>query len=417
VRLYWRLLLLLAIGLTGALLWRELAADPGYLLLTFRGWAVESTLVVALGLFLVAWLLLVGLFALLRAPWRLWHRRRRQQSRERLAGGLLALQEGRWAKAEKLLQRAANDPGQRLAALLAAAQAAQARGDDLQAEKLLSRAAQADGEPAVLISCANRLLQRGQAASTVEMLEAARRRGVLPPLALELYARALSRNGRAVEALPLLAEIRRSQLRSGGVLHELECELAAASLVQADSFGELRQRLGQLEREWRQRPAVVAAFARRAADFGEIAAAADALEGALAKRWSEPLVALYGRLAHPQPRRALKRAEAWLEAQPDNATALLALGRLCRGEQLWGKAEEFLLKALDRGAGAAGWEALGELYAAQGDDGRARQALANALAVQRGESIKPVQRLERTPRALAALEERDHMGLPRLPTG
>lgn len=134
------LLALLAIALLGAWLWRVVAADPGYVQIALHGWVIETTLVVALtalALALVAaWLAL----SLLRLPWRYWTRRRRHIARERLAGGLVALHEGRWARAERLLTRAASDPQHRLPALLGAARAAQSRGDAARADALLAQA-------------------------------------------------------------------------------------------------------------------------------------------------------------------------------------------------------------------------------------------------------------------------------------
>ena len=38
--LFWRVLGLLALAALGALLWHTLAEDPGYVLVTLRGWSV-----------------------------------------------------------------------------------------------------------------------------------------------------------------------------------------------------------------------------------------------------------------------------------------------------------------------------------------------------------------------------------------
>ena len=134
--LFRRLLALLAIAILGAWAWQLLAQDPGYVLITLRGYSIETTLVVALAALLLFWIALRIVLWLLRLPFRHWKRRTRRIARERLAGGLVALHEGRWARAEKLLERAASDPALRLPALLGAARAAQARGDNAEAETL-----------------------------------------------------------------------------------------------------------------------------------------------------------------------------------------------------------------------------------------------------------------------------------------
>ena len=42
----------------------------------------------------------------------------------------------------------------------------------------------------------------------------------------------------------------------------------------------------------------------------------------------------------------IDKAESWLRRQPRDAALLLALGRLCRCQQLWGKAESYLEASL-----------------------------------------------------------------------
>jgi hypothetical protein len=42
----------------------------------------------------------------------------------------------------------------------------------------------------------------------------------------------------------------------------------------------------------------------------------------------------------------IARAEKWLEKHPEDARLLLALGRLCREQQLWGKAQSYFEASL-----------------------------------------------------------------------
>ncbi len=410
---YRGLLILLGVATLGAFGWHQLADDPGYLLLTWRGWSVETTLAVALvGLALVA-LLLWLLGNALRAPWRWWHRGRRRAARARFADGLLALHDGRWARAEKLLARAAGDAELRLPALLYASRAARERGQPTQADALLERAGRAGGVVAAALPEAERLLADQRAGTACELLDQLDREHTLPPKALELRARALAAAGRTDEAVALLPALRRSQVRDGDRWLELETELLRSHLAAADTASELAARWSALDRSQRLRPLLVAAYASRAARLGEADAAADAIERALAKQWSEPLVRLYGELPHRAA--ALKTAEHWLERHPDDPDVLLCLGRLCRREQLWGKAEAYLGRAIARGAGGAAWEALAEVFADQSDDSRARQAYANALAATRHEPVRPLLQLPKPGPEPTDAEERNAMGLPRLP--
>ena len=74
--------------------------------------------------------------------------------------------------------------------------------------------------------------------------------------------------------------------------------------------------------------------------------------------------------------------------------------------------------SLAYGAGADAWEELGRCYAEQGDTERTAKALANALAVQHGEAPASLMARHSAEDLLAPLpvaEERDDMGIPRLP--
>ncbi len=413
--LFRQILLLLALAASGAFLWHALAADPGYVLVAFRGWSVETTLLVAALLALVAGFALWLTAWLLRTPFVAWRRQRRRLAQARLADGLVALEEGRWKRADKLLFKAASDPALRLPALLAACRAAQARGEDERASALLAEAGKAGGEASARLLTVERLLQRGQYASAAELLENAARSHTLPPRGLELRGRALAGAGRAVEALDLLPELRRSRAREGEALETLEREIIAAALAQSDALGSLMERWRSLSRAQRIDAAIVDAFAARAAALGDPDGAADAVVHALKKHWSEALARRYGALAHGDRPSAIKLAERWLQDQPQSTGLRLALGRLCRSERLWGKAEEYLRGALGGEGESEVWEALGELYVAQDDDGRARQAYANALRAGRGEVGLSVRRIAREPSVEVVAEERSSMGVPRLP--
>ena len=415
--LFWRLLALLALAILGAWAWQLLAQDPGYVLITLRGYSVETTLVVALAALLLFWLALRVVLWLLRLPFRYWKRHARRVARERLAGGLVALHEGRWARAEKLLGRAASDTALRLPALLGAARAAQARGDSAQAEALRSRAADCGDAATVALLDAERQARDGNHVAVVALLEPLPA-ATLPPRALELQMRALVAVGCASEAVTLLPMLRQSQLLEGSNLAAFEATISAAALAQSSTPEDLEQRWNALNRVLRSDATVVGAYAQRAAAFGLEESAAGAIEQALKKHWSPALPGIYSRLPRGRRNSPLKSAERWLEQQPNDPALLVALGRLCREEQLWGKAEDTLHRALAQGAGAEAWEELGHTYAAQHDETRARQAFANALRATRGEAPQslPGRGLRELIRDEAVAEERSAMGVPRLPS-
>lgn len=414
--LFRQVLILLALAAIGALIWHWLALDPGYVLVTFRGWSVESTLVVAIALGVVIGVLLRVLMWLLRAPFVGWRRRQRRIARGRLADGLMALEDGRWAQADRLLGKAAREESLRLPALLAAHRAAHARGQAERASSLLADAGMAGGQTQARLINVEHLIARGQFASAAELLEHAAVSDSLSPRGLELRVQALVGAGRAAEALDLLPGLRSSKIREGEALLKLESNTIAAALLQTEGLGVLLARWKGLSKAQRKQAELIDAYASRAAALGDADEAATAIERALNTNWSETLARRYGGLAHGDRSVAIRRAESWLAEHPRSPGIQLALGDLCRAEQLWGKAEDYLLRALGGEQDAHVWEAMGELYAQQADDARARQAFANALRASRGEACDSVRRITRLAVEATVTEERSSMGVPRLPS-
>lgn len=416
MRPYLQLLAVLALALLGAWAWPHLSADPGYLLLTFAGWSIEASLVGALLLLIALWAVVRLLVALLRGPFRLLRRRRRAQARERLATGQIALQRGEYRRAERLLKRAASDPVQRIAALLGVVEAARRRGDADALRRGVLKLAEADPFGAGALAEAEALIEAGDAPRAIELLERAAAEQAPSPAALVLRARALAAAGRAVDGLLLLPELKRRGGREGQPLQALEAELAAAALAQAVSASELEAVWDALPRAARAAPEVLEALARSAQRAGADGLAVSPIDKALERDWDERLAALWGGLDHTDLARAIKRAEGWLERHPESSGLLLSLGQLCRREQLWGKAEDFLHRAL-AGRSAEAWEALGALYLDRNDHARAQQALRNALLSGRGEAAQPVRALLSAPVEETIVEQRSSMGLPQLPAG
>lgn len=410
---YRSLLWWLALAALGALGWSWFSQDLGDVVIRFRGktyWTTLAYLVIAWGLL---WFALWALWWLLRLPLRAWRRRARQLARNRLVSGFEAFHQGRWSRAGTLAAKATEDADLRTPALLLARRAAVAAGDVEAAAKHQAALLAHDPAAAALEQAAN----LAAAARHDETLAAlATMPAPLPPRALLLQAEAQAASGRAHDALAALNALRKEQALPAADLAALELRLVAAALAQAPEADVLLQRWHAQPQRLQRTPAVAAAFAARAAVLGLEDDAAAALGDAIDTQWDEPLVALFGTLPAGRGGSRLPRAETWLAAHPASPALLVALGRLCRQQQLWGKAEDYLHRALAQGAGADAWEELGHAWTAQ-NDARAALAYANALRVQRGDAPLPL-----TGRSLrdqiadrAVAEERNEHGLPLIP--
>lgn len=392
------LLLWLIVAAIGALLtWMALGADHGQVLVRYGGYDYTTTLVnaLAIGLAVVLALWLAGW--LLRLPFRTWHRRRDLQARASLGDGLEALHQGRWAQADKLLAQAVQDPHGEAAARIAVARAAYERGELPRARAELD--AFGERHPATrAIALAELALAEDRPTDALVALDAPAAQP-LPPRGLALRAEALAVSGQAGQAYELIGPLRRQQAVSEARLATLEERWAAGALREAEDSNALAAHWEALPKELRTRPGVAEAYAVRAAALGWDDAAARSLEQALDANWDDALAGRYGGLAMGNLEHRTLACERWLTRHPDSPALLLALSRLWAEQQAWDRAENYARRAAAAAPDGGGWEQLGDVLTATGDEAGACHAYANALRARRGEPVLPPADTTNTPPA------------------
>lgn len=94
------------------------------------------------------------------------------------------------------------------------------------------------------------------------------------------------------------------------------------------------------EEQLNSRIAEAAALAFSAAGDGN--QAAKVLEMSLTKSWDSDLAELLGECETDDPIKQLQQAEYWLTVHEGDAKLLLALGKMCVKQSLWGKAQSYL---------------------------------------------------------------------------
>ncbi|MBN8922978.1 MAG: heme biosynthesis protein HemY [Rhodanobacter sp. 68-29] len=412
----WRwILLLVVVAALAAFGWHWVAVDPGYVLVRLHGWRVQTTVVAAVIILLLAWAALVTAWRLLRWPFGALSRRHRRLSRKRLAEGLIALMEGRHGDAERDLNRASRLDALRGVSLLASAEASSRRGEHGRALEILAEASQAAPQAARVLRA--RVLRRdGKSAEALALLAPDADKGALPPGGWRELALSALAAGDTRRALSALEPLQKSGALGARSYTMLEAKVLAAAIDAAPDGAALNTLWSQLPKTQRRATAAIDAYARRAAGFGLVLPAMDELESALRREWSPELVEAYGVLAGGDLDARLRRAEGWLAQHPNDPALLLAVGRICVRSRLWGKARQFLERSLALQPGAGAWEALGDAWQGQGDAAQAQRCYRNALAMARGDIVSPA--ASAVPGVIdtnaIALEERDEHGVPRL---
>lgn len=186
-------------------------------------------------------------------------------------------------------------------------------------------------------------------------------------------------DGKSKEALSLLRRLHGTDPRNPGVLKmKLEAELAErhwasvldtlkgvvkTGLMPEPAAQQIRQHAElecikeqsgnrdtllafwrELDSQSRYDPDIVAAVARALIQLGCGSEAAEVIEQTLDRSdgWDGTLARLYGDCRGESTLSQIERAEKWLRAQARDSSLLLALGKLCMRQGLWGKAQSYL---------------------------------------------------------------------------
>lgn len=329
---YRLILVLLIAALLGALAVHGLRGDTGYVLIQHGDLAVETTLVNAVFLLLMAGVACYLAWWLVRWPFRIWQSGARRSAHRRFLDGMIALVAGRPNRAGQQLLRAAKRPTLKLPALIAAQAAAHARGDRAEEASLLDRLAEAaeTNDLATELRARNEW-RDGRAGAAIEMLVPLAQASRLSPMGARWLIEALCARQRAREALAYLPRMRQSQQLPPEELARFVCRVLVAALEQATDAINLHALWADFNRDEKRIAEVAVAYARRSVQFNLVGQAAKEIEATLKHGWSQSLVLAYGTLppdAKVAPR--LNTAEGWLESHGNDAALLLTLGRLSR---------------------------------------------------------------------------------------
>lgn len=275
--------------------------------------------------------------------------RSRSRLRQALNDALIAFFQGRYASAEKSAAAAlAGDETKGVAAIIAA-RSAHELGRFSEREQFLDQAkgAAPEVDQARLTTLADLLVSQGRHEEALAVLRdlSARDSRNLRLLRLKLQAEQALRNWDEVLATAA------SLVKLGGL-----GPAEAANVRRAAHLGNLNRKAqdaASLAAYWKQLPgdvrtdpAVALTAARYHLALGGNAEAQSIVEQALEREWNASLVALYGESAGSDALPQIERAERWLREHARDPALLLALGKLCLRQGLWGKAQSYIEASL-----------------------------------------------------------------------
>lgn len=366
--------------------------DTGYALVQFRGYAIETSLLGLLLFGLLAYIaarLIIRSFTSVSDLGRAAGRYQKNQSRKKLTRGLIELAEGNYVRGERLLAESAHKSDTPVLNYLNAARAAQQQGAVDRRDNWLMMAYENDPDAsrAVLLTQAELQAQDEDYERALATLRKLEEQSPGHPQGLALLATIYERLGDWDSLRELLPQLQKRKALSGDAIQKLTQKAHATLLSQGSARGDL---VG-LQRQWQSIPKKQRTDPVLSRDYvialnraGDQELAEQAIRKALKKGWDPQLVGLYGELENIDAGKSLGHVQGWMKSHPEDATLLLAAGRLAMRAGQPDAAVQYLERGLNIEPSPAAYQALGTILAETGKGEEAAKAFRKGLALATG---------------------------------
>ncbi len=388
-------LLALAAGTGLVLLAKQ---ESGYVLLKYGDWTIETSIIVLVVALLILFTLLYMLFrswgVVRRSPKEVgkWNEDRKQQSaRKALTKGLITLEEGRFAEAERLLVRHAGKSDTPLLHYMAAARAAQYQDASERRDNYLRLARETTEKADVAVGLLQSELQlaAGQKEQAIASLQYLREAAPKHPQVLKNLQQIYADSDEWQGVQDVLPDLRKRHVLPAAEVKELAGDATAGQLNNAL----VREDWEMMSTIWRDAPvklrhteALLVPYVKGLTQQGQPSQALQLIEGFMRKQWSDSLAYCYGQIESGDSLSQLAKTEKWLKKQADNPWLLLSAGRLARKNQLWAKAEDYLRSSLAKGSRGETYQELAQVLTAEGKPDEAAEMYQLGLSVMVTES-------------------------------
>ena len=376
-----------------------LLADPGYVVINFRGYLVEMSVPVlaalAIALVVLVWLIR----KLILAPRRLGEaagRYRSARSGQKLTKGMIAVAEGNLARGEKLLGRAASTSDSPLFNYLQAARAAHLQGRDERRDEWLRLAYKETPEAAnaVLLTQAEFQMDRGQHEAALATLRQLEEDSKDHAQALALMGRLYYKLGDYRSLAEILPRLRKNTQLKPGTLDQWTTRVHQEALDTAADAEVLDHAWKQVPRKLRSDVALLESYYRGLMRAGLHDRAEKELASALKSEWRAPLVRLFGLVEATDTTKQLKKAEGWLKNRGEDPDLLLAAARLCLRNELWGKARSYLETVISLQPTPEAYQEYGTLLTQMGEADAAADAYRDGLGMVAAKPLPAIPHIE-----------------------
>ena len=370
--------------------------NPAYVLLVYPPYRIELSftlfIVLLLFLFVSGYGLMRMVLAAAQLPgfvrkYRL--ERARAKARELLDEALGAFFEGHYAAAEKSAARAIElGDTSALYPIIAARSAHELREYEKRDAYLSAAEGRSVGDETMrLMATSKFMLDQHDPHAALKALQELRDSGVKGhPGALTMELKAQRQLGNWDSVLNVLEQMEKRKAIDATLAAQLRQQAWLGKISQQEDMAGLAACLKNIPADFKRRGKIATAAAQRLMQFGGCPMAQQLLTDSLNAQWDSELVALFGDCQPAAGQSGdviaqIEQAEKWLKQHKDDAGLLLALGKLCMHQRLWGKAQNYLEASISVAPGPAAYNALARLAERLGKPEEAAKYFQRATAL------------------------------------
>ncbi|HIO97762.1 MAG TPA: heme biosynthesis protein HemY [Leucothrix sp.] len=296
---------------------------------------------------------------------------------EELTQGLIHFTEGHWEQSEKTLMNTVKHSEAPLLNYLAAARSAHIQGYTERRDAYLKTATDLgeDAQTAVSVSQAEMQFSCGQIeqarATLINQLEATPKH----PYANKLLAKVYYKQEDWNNLFALLPDLNKEDLQRNNLFEKYEESALSGvfhTLAHKKDLSQLQALWKKLPTEIKNKPQSLLLYCEALANAGDDSGSNKLLIVSLNKNWDESLAERYGLIEHPALGSAIKQGEKWLADHPRSPMLLLALARINRQYQLWGKSKSYYNTSLNFSPSVSVYLELAELLDELNEDENAQ---------------------------------------------
>ncbi len=393
---------LLAAIATAYLLHSWLASynDPGYVLMGFGHWSLETSLTVFSVILVIGFFTLYSIFrligVLLRMPGQMRKRSRNikfNRSQEALIAGLFDAADGNWESAERTLIKHASNSGAPLLHYLTAARAAHSRGATDKRDEYLRKAQEQSSDNNITIGLTQAELQLSEH-QFEDALETLSKLHAINPnhgRVLKMMHHAYQHLGDWEALNKILPALQEHKIMLEAEVKLLETRTYSNLLKNAAANNDAQQISAcwdGIPRHIRSLPGVANIYIAAMINAGAGAEVEARAIKQLGRYWDATTLALYANIESNDTAKQLQSAEQWLAVYPQDAMLFSVLGKLALKLGQMEKAEQYLLKSLHLEETVDVQQALAELELTKGNQQQACDYFKRALALASIQVIK-----------------------------